>query len=489
MKITSKLLASLLLGSMMLGFAACGGGDDTVKPADDTTTAAETEPVFEGHPDLKDVNYDGRTFTFITRSSKYGGWETFDIFAEAENGEPLNDSVYLRNSIVEERYGIRIAENKQDKIIETVPQLIQAGDASYDAIIAPGNNGMSFSNSKLLVDLNSIDTLNLENEWWDANAVRDFSIAGKLYLTVGDMTFSDKDGSWVYTFNKKIADQFNIEYPYEMAKNGTWTYDKFYDMAKQVAADLNGDGQMIWRDDRFGIATEAYDTYAAFFYAGGRMFSTDNEDNYPEYVLGNQRNFDAFDKYYTIVQDRNVYHKGFSVDGGMSDRILFLEGRALFRGTTLNNIRYAYRDMEDDFGLVVAPKYDEAQESYGHIVSIGSSSSVICVPQTSPDLEFTGNALEALCYESTDTVRDTYLNKAFNGKYLRDEDSIEMLSMCLDSRVYNLSIIYTTWGDWFMTFYNISYNSAPNFSSRYASTIESVEALIDQTFESYLLDD
>jgi len=96
MKTSPKFLASLLLGSMLLGFSACGGGDnDTVNPTEDTTTTAETEPAYTGHPDLQDVNYDGRTFTFITRSSKYGGWETFDIFAEAEIGEPLNASVYL----------------------------------------------------------------------------------------------------------------------------------------------------------------------------------------------------------------------------------------------------------------------------------------------------------------------------------------------------------------------------------------------------------
>nr|MBQ4318776.1 hypothetical protein [Clostridia bacterium] len=153
---------------------------------------------------------------------------------------------------------------------------------------------------------------------------------------------------------------------------------------------------------------------------------------------------------------------------------------------TLLTIRQRYRDMEDDFGLVVAPKYTEEQESYAHVVSIGTSASVTVVPRTASDLDFTGFVLEAMSFESTETLRDSYLKVAFNGKYLRDEDSIEMLDLGIDTRVFDLSIIYTNWGtNWLITLYNVKPGQDFDITSVYASTEEATKTAIENTLELY----
>ncbi len=482
--------AALALAALMLTgtiFAACGETASPAGPSDTTaaqqaeaeTTAAETQRT----SGLPDTNWEGRTITFLARGPEYSAWESIDVYTDKENGETLNDALYRRNLNVEEKYNVKIAESKQGELNAVLSKAVQAGDSTYDAAVLRGVDGCTLSQSLLLVDLHTLPNLDLSNEWWDQNAAKDFSIGSRLYIAVGDFLISDKDGSWIYTFNKEMADDFGIEYPYEMAKNGTWTYDRFYDMAKQVGSDLNGDGQMTGDADRFGIATERYDTYAAFFYSGGRVFSNKNNLGYPEYTINDEYSVNAYDKYYTIVSDTGTYFKGET--GGIADFTVFSEGRALFRGTTLNNIRFKYRDLEFDFGLVVAPKYNEAQENYGHVVSIGTSASVICVPQTSADLAFTGFMLEAVCFESTDTLLDAYVNVAFNSKYIRDEESIEMLRLNFASRVYDFSIIYTSWGSVFSTLFAVNANTAPNIASMYASTQTAVETQIQKTFASF----
>lgn len=482
----TRILSALLLTAIALSFAACG---ETAAPADTTagtvsapdaeTTAAETKRT----SGLPDRNWEGRTITFLARGPEYNAWESIDVYTEKENGETLNDALYQRNLNVEERYNAKIAESKQGELNAVLSKAVQAGDSTYDAAVLRGVDGCNLSNAMQLVDLHSIPSLDLSNEWWDQNAARDFSIGSKLFIAVGDFLISDKDGSWIYTFNKDMADDFNLEYPYRMAMDGTWTYDRFYDMAKQVGADLNGDSQMTGDADRFGIATERYDTYAAFFYSGGRIFTNRYDLGYPEFTINEESSINAYDKYYSIVSDTSTYFKGDT--GGISDFTVFSEERALFRGTTLNAIRFKYRDLDFDFGLVVAPKYDEAQENYGHVVSIGTSASVICVPQTSADLEFTGFMLEAICFESTDTLLDAYVNVAFNNKYIRDEESIEMLRMNFASRVYDFSIIYTGWGDCFSTLFAINANTAPNIASLYAAKRQSVETQIQKTFANF----
>lgn len=484
MNLKAKLLSALLLASMITGvMASCAKENNTASDLEDTSadTAANTEAVTEPikTSGLEDTDWDGRKFTFISRDSSYGGWESLDIYAEAEDGEPINDAVYRRNRLVEDRYNIEIAEQKRSEVGSNVSKLVQAGDSTFDAVVCSGKDGTMLSNSLLLVDLYSVPNLDLQAEWWDQNAAKDFSIAKKLFMTVGDILISDKDGTWVMTFNKTMADNYKLDYPYQAVRDGLWTYDMMYDMAKTVTNDLDGDGTLDPNKDQIGIFTEAFDTYAAYFYSGARIF--ENVDDYPAYVLNNERGFNAFMDYFDIVKDTSVYAKGAYVNNTNT----FIEGRALFRGTTLQSVRTFYRPFEDDFGLLTVPKYDEEQDSYHHIVSIGGSASILCVPQTSPDLEFTGFVLQAIGFESTDTLLDSYLNIGFDGKYLRDDDSIEMMRMCIATRVFDLSIIYTEWGDWMMHLFGLNSSSNVDLASRYASTENAVRTAIQKTVDLY----
>lgn len=44
-------------------------------------------------------------------------------------------------------------------------------------------------------------------------------------------------------YNKELASQFELGNLYEMVDNGTWTSDKYTELATQVKGDLDGDNQ------------------------------------------------------------------------------------------------------------------------------------------------------------------------------------------------------------------------------------------------------
>ena len=104
---------------------------------------------------------------------------------------------------------------------------------------------------------------------------------------------------------------------------------------------------------------------------------------------------------------------------------------------------------------------------------------------TAPDPDFTGYALDAVSGESTGTLLDTYINKGFNGKYLRDEESCEMLRLCLESRVYDLSIIYTKWGGLFTKLYGLTHNTKIDLASLNASVEDSVRQSLQEMIDMY----
>ncbi len=483
MKNKLRILAALLTVATSLGLIACASDSGTSNDTSADTASTETTAAVETErtSGLPDKDWGGRTITFAARDSSYGDWETFEIYTDVETGEPINDAVFARNSAVEERYNLKVAENKMKK--EMAPEIqkyIQAGDNVFDAIIASGRDTTTLANTKLLLDLYSVENLNIENEWWDQNANRDFAVGDKCFMTVGDLMISDKDGSWVYTFNKKMIEDFNLESPYDLVRNNEWTYDKFRDVAKVATADLDGDGTLTGEVDQYGIATETYDIFAAFFYSGARIF--DNVSGYPELVFNNERSITAYMDYFDIINDADVYYG--NADNSIKTK-MFKEGRSLFRGTTMNAIRFMYRDIEHDFGIVVAPKYEESQDSYHHIVSIGGSASTFSIPITTPDPAFTGFAVEALCFASTDTLLHEYLNTAFNGKYLRDEDSVEMLQLCIDTRVYDLSVIQSGWGNWVSHMMAFKQGETPDLVSYYASVEASINAQIEEVYGQF----
>lgn len=481
----SRIVTILLLAVMMFSTVACSSH---------TAETGETVPTAEMESETAEVeafpvqNWEGREFRIISRGSDYGAWESHDVFTDELTGEPLNDALYERNNIIFEKHGIEITESKQGKLGEVIQSMVTAGDTLFDAAVTAGADASTLSASNYLMDLHSLPNLDLTNEWWDQNAAQDFSFGNKLFMGVSDFLISDKDGSWIYVFNKTLSDELGLEYPYDMAREGTWTYDQMHRLASAAIADLDGDGKMAIEVDQFGVVTEEYDTYAAFFYSGARIFSI-GESGYPEFVFYNERNAEAFNRYIELfVKDKDLYYAQWT--STKEELKAFIEGRGLFKGYTLGGLRIAeFREMEDDFGIIVSPKYDEAQENYAHVVSIGTSASVICVPVTAPDPAFTGYALEASSYESTATLIDTYINKGFNGKYVRDQESSEMLKLCFNSRVFDLSIIYTQWGGLFSKLYGLKPYSSINLASMNAAVESSVQQSLQEMIDMYLEND
>jgi len=103
------------------------------------------------------------------------------------------------------------------------------------------------------------------------------------------------------------------------------------------------------------------------------------------------------------------------------------------------------RAMEIDFGVVPFPKLDTAQQDY--FSTVGSwHSGFICVPIGQEDPARTGAILEALAAESMYTLLPAYYDIALKGKYVRDEESEEMLDLIFSSKVFDLGWIYQIGG-------------------------------------------
>jgi len=98
------------------------------------------------------------------------------------------------------------------------------------------------------------------------------------------------------------------------------------------------------------------------------------------------------------------------------------------------------RDMEDDYGILPMPKYNEQQESYHSFLNAWNSS-FIGVPLHA-DVDKAGFVMEAMAYASYEMVRPSIYEIALKTKVTRDSESARAIDIIIESSYMDLNGIY-----------------------------------------------
>jgi len=486
MKKIALFLALIMLLSAFL-MTGCDSEPQATGEKTSDSTAATTEEtkeeLFYGFPLLeKRDDMEGFELIFYSRGeeSGYGAWKTVDLISTERTDEPINDAVYERNQRILENYGIKISEIVSPKAQAAQAAVeIKAGQNAYNVIIADGKSSASLGEAGYLCDLKTAPNLVLEGPWWDQYANKDLSIGGKLYFTTGDLSISAMDATWVTFFNKTVHEENNIENLYDLVKEDKWTIDKVVEITKGLASDVNNDGQYN-ASDMYGYAYEPFNNYALFHSLGCSIISKDEED-FPQLSVYSAASQEIFE----IIRDISDNDEEFYQDWSSAILNIQKENRALLSATTMYTIRAQYRHLEQDYGLLPMPKY-EADDNYVNVVSVATCGSLYSIPTTFvDDLDRISYALELVCRESKDTVRNAYYDVSLQGLVVRDEESLEMLDIIFNNRRYDLAIIYD-WGGWYTYFYNLWRNKASDFASTYDRQKEMTNTAIEGTIDAYL---
>ena len=99
-----------------------------------------------------------------------------------------------------------------------------------------------------------------------------------------------------------------------------------------------------------------------------------------------------------------------------------------------------FRNMQDSYGILPTPKYDEHQQDYYSYVH--DQYSIFMIPITVRSPEMSGAVLEAMAYESYKTLTPAYFEVALKGRYANDPESRKMLDMISNNVLVDTAIIY-----------------------------------------------
>ncbi|MBQ8577064.1 MAG: extracellular solute-binding protein [Clostridia bacterium] len=488
-----KNLTAAVLLLLTLCTVSCGSSDGTsavTQAASESVTTAPAETETERlYDNVENKDYGGTTFDILTAGNWSNEWtEIYEFTAEEENGEPINDAVYARNLAIEERFNVEIVEHNYMGIAvgggtgkgsQFIEKSVLAADCAYDASLMGAYDVSTLAYNGYLLDLlTDVPNLDLTQPWWDQKAVTDVAILDKVYYTTGDISTIDNDCTFCILFNKNLLGTYDMESPYELVKNGTWTIEKFVTMASQISTDVNGDskydendlyGLCVWQDSMMGMIN-----------AAGGMFCSVGNDGKLALTLNTERNQSMFAKWIELAANQNIAYSIFH--SGDNIETMFANDQVLFYTRYLCIIK-KYRDMDTDFGVLPYPKYDEAQkEYYSTVAPYGCS--FLCVPAVLEDVDMTGRVLEAMACESLYTVTPAYYDITLEGKTLRDDESSEMLDIILGNRVFDLGQFYQV-GGYNEEIMNLYRNKKTDFVSMYEKFEKKALKKLDEINEAF----
>ena len=429
-----RALSALICGAMLLPLAACSSADGDSKTTSALTTtivSPETEAVTTAITDtlLEPTDeYRGREFRVLERTLVSGTNAYYEAFTEGTNGDVINDAVYKRNGLIEDKYGVKVVSTvmTQKEMLNAIQKDVSAGDNNYDINMQYGGYTMQLALAGCLIDVNQLEHVDFTQEWWYADTMEETRIAGKNAFAVGDINNQSYTAVVAMFYNRTLGTQFEIEDPYQLVQDGKWTYEKMTAIGHNIATDLNGDG---WdSEDRYTLAAANWAYQPFFFGQGGTLLSRDADGN-PSLTALNEDSIAILENIIDLVntEDYCWYLGKYSKSSGTNSTAkAFQNGQALFWPQLMVGA-INQRNMEMDFGVLPLPKRDENQKEY--ISYLHTKTSLVSIPVTNTDLAFTGRILEDMACFSRRVVRPAFFDNLFDGIIARDEETTVMLDI------------------------------------------------------------
>ena len=486
MKIVSALLVLAMLCFPLL---SCGdkGGENSAKSGDgaqdsvgEAVESEEKDPKEQYNPNLEAVDMGGYVFKIGTRDDATHGYpaHTRDLYAEAENGDLINDAAYRRNVAIEEKYNCKIEMDALPEADETaankiVEKSVKAGDKSYDLLMSHLMHGISTAANGCFYDIAAFPNTDVSKPYWNRGATDGLSLNHKLYLGLSDLSFSTNENLYCIFFNKSLIQNYGIENPYAIINSNQWTFDKFNAIIRQGYVDLNGDGKS-GKEDQFGYLSSSA---MNFLWSGGSQIMKKDADDMPYLEYNTPRTIDIFEKAYDITNNEFTFKK---IEWFAEEPIqMFANAQGVFYSSQLCRVN-DLRAAEFDFGIVPYPKFDSAQEKY--YAYVDGHASMMGIPLNLENQEWTGAIIEELSFLSYRDILPTYYDVVLNVKMVRDEESIEMLKILFDSKTFDFGYAWGAWDFWYIFIENIQ-NEKRDFVSAYekkeTAALKAIQKKID----------
>lgn len=397
----------------------CSCGSAGVSEQTTVGTDADTSalPETDYLEELTSETFDGVTFRIMAQHTS-----TRPNFSEdTANGEIMNDSLFERDRTVEELLGITIENlpyTDRGLLYTDLQKSIAAQDYICDMVITSMSDGINkLAPNGYLLDLSEYASLSLYENWWCPSAAENLSFDGHIYFTTGPISLSYYTLPVVVAFNKRLAEDYGVGNIYDKVNVLNLDSKSAVDVIQSISDRMNDKTNYFIADD-----------------------------------------FDSADYCVPIFED----------------------GRSLFLSINMGYMMFFLRDMEDDFGIVPIPKYDETQDEYVSYCNTWMPAGV-AMPITNPDPERSARIMETLAYLSYKNVAPAVYEVTLREKVARDSDSSLMMELIFDNTFFDVNAVFDFGGS-----STLLRKSVLGKAETYVSSYESIKAKTESALQDMI---
>ena len=543
-RITRILVLLLALCMVVACFAACNdnkkpdkkpapntgdnNGDTTPNEVEDVTTP-DPGPQIE-MPEVIDMG--GFTYRAYVRdqagtspdahkaqvANGNNDYRCVDFWVDEANSENdfISFAVYDRNKKIEATYNCKIRQVSSDgSQIEHLLASFTNGD-SYDLTIITAKPAAQAATQNLLRNLADLEHLDLKHASFDQNAIDELRVGDKLYFTSGDMNISTMDVAGLSIVNMEfynnivedIINTFGGDVSYNnifnVVLNKKWTMETLLTIATIANVDAGQDGgELHVLPDGIVGGVEVTNKYVGgdivgyhqylssalwYFYGSGGRITEKNEEGLPEFVIQNnlgQTLYDyIFEKFNREINAPWIPHE--------SSNILnknFLTGDVLFADCSLFNVRTEiYPFAEFEYGILPIPVY-EAGMDYKSVVYFNNWAHLWAIPNLVNDnLEYSSRMMQIMAVYSSlpESTMHAYYDRTIYFQAAADNGSRDVMDIIRTSLVYDLALLYPSWGAIEEKLYQIPNRQEKEYASGIIDGLSRIEESMHDTIETLL---
>lgn len=448
-KIICMLLAAIMLAFSLASCAKDPGGqtpDGTTTAAPDApdTTAPESESVTNGLP--PELLYKGETVAFVSRDADFVRDE---VSVDEEDGDVIHTAITRRNSLMEDRFGITLTNDKisgdQYAVRNAVKQSFEAGLHTYDIIANSCYSTIINTGNGYFYNLKKLTHLDLTAPYWSQGFNSAASIGAGQYMCTGAASLALYRLMFVTFFNRDLMNTLGEESLFDVVNAGKWTIDYQIRLGKQYYSD-NDASTTISSGDTVGLISSTVSYIDPYWSSCKNPILVKDADNWLEYAVDVDRLSTTMRKVIELFYDANSYIVTSGGDSARQNEIssMFAEGHALTATLRLCAAETEFlRDMTDKYGVIPCPKLDEEQTEYQTFLHDQFTAFAIARPVTDERAEMLGAVLEYMAWSSYTTVVPVYYNVAIKSKYMQDSASWDMLDKIYNGIYIDAGVLYT----------------------------------------------
>lgn len=421
-----KLLAMGLALTLTVG-SLTGCGDDNTPSSDDNKGSNQEEGNKEGGSTASNK----KTFDDLGGMSiVVGDWYTSDEVGESEYAKATED---YRKEIME-TYNFQIErstqysyQDQQEEYVNGVMSGSPKCQLFYlyqEFMAAPLMKG-------LMYDLKTLPEFDFMEEKWNPTVVEIMSIGNGIW----GMNPEAEPRGGVF-FNKRMLKEAGIDEdePYDLQKNGEWTWSKFEEYCKKLTVDSDGDGKI----DRYALASFSKYYLPMCAANNNATFVARNDKGEYENATTTQEFLDAMNWGMSLFDKNYIMPKP---DGADWDwfKAAFRDGEVAMQTAEVYEIG-AFASMDDDWGFVMFP-YNEKNEAATNKTT--PNDNIICMPSC-----FDADTAEKIAFAYdlyTEPTPGYELDDAWKERYyeqFRDARAVdETLQMMTDTKHKQTSFV------------------------------------------------